>query len=335
MPELLHETVVSASVESGLRGAALSSVGVALPERKVPNRVIAERLGVDPRWIEKRTGVRSRRFAAEGEHLADLAARAGRDALAKAELDPGDLDLVLVATMSHDHLTPSASALAAAELGAGNAGALDVNAACSGFVSALGLGAAQLESRRADSVLVIGADLLSRLTDVTDRSTAGLFADGAGAVLMQPMPAPGRLGPVVMGSDGARAELISARRDEGLIRMNGPDTFRQAVDRLSESTLEAVEARGCGIDAIDLFVYHQANSRIISAVGERLGLNPERVIDCMADYGNTSAASVPIAIAEAESRGLLLPGDTVLMATFGGGLTWAATVAEWGVGDAA
>jgi 3-oxoacyl-[acyl-carrier-protein] synthase-3 len=237
--------------------------------------------------------------------------------------------------MSHDHLTPSASALVAAEIGADRAGALDLNAACSGFVAGLGTGAAQIESRRADAVLVVGADLLSHHTDPDDRSTAGLFGDGAGAVVMRAVGLPGRVGPVVLGADGANSGLIRAGRDEGLIRMNGPDTFRHAVDRLSEATLDALDAAGRGIDAIDVFVYHQANSRIIGAVGERLGLPSERVIDCMADYGNTSAASVPIALAEAQLRGALVDDATVLLAAFGGGLTWAATVIEWGLTDAA
>jgi 3-oxoacyl-[acyl-carrier-protein] synthase III len=318
-----------------MAGAAIASVGLAVPERAVPNRVIAERLGVDDGWIETRTGIRSRRIAAPGEQLYGFAGEAALEALATAALDPAELDLVLVATMSHDHLTPSASALVGAEIGAERAGALDVNAACSGFVSALGVGAAQIECRRADSVLVVGADLLSHLTDPHDRGTAGLFGDGAGAVVMQSVEAPGRVGPVVMGADGRNAALVRAERQEGLIRMNGPDTFRHAVDRLSEATLEALEAARREIDAIDLFVYHQANSRIIGAVGERLGLPGDRVIDCMSDYGNTSAASVPIALAEAKLRGTLVDDATVLMAAFGGGLTWAATVVEWGLGDAA
>lgn len=334
MPELLRETSRPARGVAGGAGAALASVGIAVPARAVPNSVIAERLGVDGRWIETRTGVRSRRIAAAAERLYALAARAGSNAVAAARLDPGEIDLVLVATMSHDHLTPSASALVAAEIGADRAGALDLNAACSGFVSALGIGAAQIESRRADSVLVIGADLLSRLTDVDDRSTAGLFADGAGAVVMQSVPAPGRVDSLVLGADGGRAGLVWATREEGLIRMNGADTFRQAVDRLSEATTQALEAAGLELDAIDLYVYHQANSRIITAVGERLGLDPERVIDCMSDYGNTSAASVPLALAEAQADGRLGDGTRALLAAFGGGLTWAATVVEWGLGDA-
>ena len=333
MPELLREPRAVAAAVPRPAGSALASLGVALPERQVPNHEIAERLGVAPGWIETRTGVQSRRFATGDERLTDYATAAGRAALEEASFDAADLDLVIVATMSHDQLAPSAAALVAARLGTRGAGALDVNAACSGFVSALGLAAGQIESRRAESVLVIGADLLSKLTDRDDRSTAGLFGDGAGAALVRAVAAPGRLGPVVLGSDGARGDLVYANRDEGLIRMNGADTFRQAVDRLCESSLGALLADGRRIEEIDVFVYHQANSRIISAVGERLGLPPERVVDCMAKLGNTSAASIPIALAEARSNGLLTEGATALLAAFGAGLTWAATVVEWGLGD--
>ena len=312
---------------------AIASVGFAVPEQAVPNQVISDRLGVADGWIETRTGVRERRVAAPGELLSHFAAAAARKALEAAGIGAAQLDLVLVATMSHEQLTPSAAALVAAEIGARRAGALDVNAACSGFVSALGLGAAQIESGRAATVLVIGADLLSRLTDRDDRSTAGLFGDGAGAVVIRGVEAEGRIGPVVLGADGANGDLVRAEREEGLIRMNGPDTFRHAVSRLSEATLEALEAAGRSLGDVDLFVYHQANSRIISAVGERLDLPRERVIDCLGLYGNTSAASVPIAIAEAQRAGMLAEDSTLLLAAFGGGLTWAATVVEWGLGD--
>jgi 3-oxoacyl-[acyl-carrier-protein] synthase-3 len=329
MPELVREPVETPRHRSVASGAAIASVAMAVPEQAVPNRVIADRLGVGDGWIETRTGIRSRRIAASDERLYALAARAGSDSLDAAELDAAELDLVLVATMSHDHLTPSASALVAAEIGAGRAGALDLNAACSGFVAALGAAAAQIESGRAGAALVIGADLLSHHTDPYDRSTAGLFGDGAGAVVMQAVDPPGRIGPVVLGADGAKADLVWAHRDEGLIRMNGADTFRHAVDRLSESTLEALEADGTEIGAIDLFVYHQANSRILASVGERLGLPRERVVDSLARYGNTSAASVPIALDEALRDGRLREGSTVLLAAFGAGLTWGAGIVEW------
>jgi 3-oxoacyl-[acyl-carrier-protein] synthase III len=311
------------------RGAAVASVGMAAPAGVVDNTPIAARLGIEERWIVERTGVEERRIAAPGERLATYAADAGSRALDAAGVEGAELDLVLVATMSHEHLTPHAAALVADEIGATRAGALDVNAACTGFLSALSMATGQIESGRADRVLVVGADLISRLTNRDDRGTAGLFGDGAGAVVMRATEPPGRIGPVVLGADGARAGLIEAERD-GLIRMKGPDTFRQAVDRLSEVTLDALAAAGRELDDVDVFAYHQANRRIIRAVGERLELPSERVIDYVARYGNTSAASIPIALTEARDEGLLRDGATVLCAAFGGGLAWGGTVIEWG-----
>lgn len=314
-------------------GAAVHSIATALPERAVGNAQIAARLGVSEDWIVSRTGVHERRRAVAGERLYGFAAEAGEEALGAAGLDPAELDLVLVATMSHELLTPSASALVAAEIGAVNAGALDLNAACSGFVSALGLAAAQVESGGMKKILVIGADMLSTVTNPDDRATAAIFGDGAGAVVVSNGVRAGRIGQLVIGADGRQADLVRAHRSDGYIEMKGPDTFRHAVDRLAEATEESLAAGGLGLDDIDLFVYHQANSRIITAVGEKLDLPGERVIDCIAGYGNTSAASVPLALAEAEREGRLAEGSRVLLAAFGGGLTWSAITVVWGRGD--
>ncbi len=336
MPEAVATTVADATSRAeratppARRGAAIASLAMAAPPDVVDNAPIAARLGISERWIVERTGVEERRIAAPGERLATYAAEAGARALEAAGLDAEELDLVLVATMSHEQLTPHASALVADQIGARRAGALDVNAACTGFLSALSMGTGQVETGRADSVLVVGADLTSRLTNRDDRSTAGLFGDGAGAVVLRPTEPPGRIGPVILGADGARAPLIEADRDDALIRMKGPDTFRQAVDRLSEVTIEALAAADRGLPDVDLFAYHQANSRIIRAVGERLELPAERVIDCVPRYGNTSAASIPIALSEAREQGLLRDGATVLCAAFGGGLAWGGTVIDWG-----
>jgi 3-oxoacyl-[acyl-carrier-protein] synthase-3 len=330
MPELATRPTSVATGERAPGGAAIASVGVAVPERRVGNGPIAKRLGVDENWIVARTGVVERRAAAPGDLLYSYAAEAGTEALRRAGVDPGEVDLVLVATMTHEQLTPSAAALVAAEIGAPEAGAIDVGAACTGFVSALALAAGQVETGRGRCVLVIGADLGTRLIDPDDRSTAALFGDGAGAVVVTPAADGGRIGPVDLGADGRRADLVQAGREEGIIRMQGHDTFRQAVDRLSESTRAALAASGDSLEDIDLFVYHQANSRIIRAVGERLGLPPSRVVDSVPRYGNTSAASIPIALAEAEAEGRLAPGHKVLLAAFGGGLTWGAAVVEWG-----
>jgi len=312
-----------------LRGARVGAIGVAVPATVVPNAPIAARLGVEERWIVARTGVRERRVAAEGETIVDYAAAAAERCLESAGLNASEIDLVLVATMSHDELSPAAAPMVASRIGATGAGAMDVAAACSGFVSALALAVGMAESGRARNVLVVGADLLSKLTDPDDRSTAALFGDGAGAVLVSSTTGPGGVGPAILGADGARADLVTAGREEGVLRMKGHDTFRQAVERLSEAALAAADAAGRSLADIDLFAFHQANTRILTAVGEQLGLDADRVIDCIDRYGNTSAATIPLALGAAEETGRLQSGDAVLLAAFGGGLTWAATVVEW------
>jgi 3-oxoacyl-[acyl-carrier-protein] synthase III len=336
MPELVNRPIPApAAVRNGaLRGAGIASVAMCVPDRAVPNAEIAERIGVDGNWIAKRTGIEERRIAWPEERLSAFAAEAGEIALERAGLPAAELDLVLVATMSPDDLTPNTAPLVAEEIGAARAGAMDVGAACTGFLSALALATAQIESRRAENVLVIGADLLSRITDPSDRSTAGLLADGAGAVVIRVEDAPGRIGPVVLGSDGAHSDLITANHADRVIRMNGHDTFRHAVARMSRATLEALALAGRTIDEVDLFVYHQANSRIIRAVGLELGLPSERTADYLAGYGNTSAATLPIALTLAEEEGRLRDGATVLLAAFGAGLAWGATVVGWGGANA-
>jgi 3-oxoacyl-[acyl-carrier-protein] synthase-3 len=312
------------------RTAALASVAMAVPEHVVDNAVIAEGAGVTEQWIVHRTGVRQRRHVRDGERLSDLATSAGRQALEQAGVDAGDLDLVLVATVAADELSPNAAPLVAHELGARRAGTMDVSAACTGFLSALSLATSQVESGRCEHALVIGADVLSRFTDPTDRGTAALFADGAGAVVVGPANSGGgRVGDIVLHADGAGAPAIYATHEDQVFHMQGHDTFKAAVHQLSESTLEAIERDGLELDDIDLFVYHQANARILAAVAERLGLERERVIDCIDRYGNTSSATLPIALAEAKELGKLEPGSTVLLAAFGAGFTWGAGVIEW------
>jgi 3-oxoacyl-[acyl-carrier-protein] synthase III len=328
-PELTQPVAEPPVVDRRTRTAALASVAMAVPEQVIGNDVIAEGAGVTEQWIVHRTGVRERRHIREGERLSDLALAAGRDALDAAGLEAADLDLVIVATMAADELTPNAAPLVAHELGAHGAGAMDVAAACTGYLSALSLAAAQVEGGRCDNVLLIGADVLSRFTDPGDRGTAALFADGAGATVVTPADGRGgRIGHIVLRSDGAGASAIQADHG-GTIVMQGHDTFKAAVHRLSESTLEAIKREELSLEDVDLFVYHQANARILAAVAERLGLERERVIDCIDRYGNTSSATLPIALAEAQERGMLRPGATVLMGAFGAGFTWGAGVIEW------
>jgi 3-oxoacyl-[acyl-carrier-protein] synthase-3 len=195
----------------------------------------------------------------------------------------------------------------------------------------MSVGCAQIEAGRARHVLVVGADFMARITDPDDRATAAVFADGAGAALLTATDSPGRIGPIILGADGGGAEHIFVERGDNVVRMRGHETFKEAVAWLSRSTLEAVEAAGLGLDDIDLFVYHQANGRILAAVGERLGLPADRVVDCIAQYGNTSAATLPLALDYSAREGRLRSGDRVLLGAFGAGFTWGATAVQWGV----
>jgi 3-oxoacyl-[acyl-carrier-protein] synthase-3 len=313
------------------RAATVASVAMAVPDNVVTNETVAAGAGVTEKWIVHRTGVHERRHVREGERLDALALAAGRGALEEAGVEPEDLDLVLVATVAPDDLLPNTAPLVARELGAHKAGAMDVGAACTGYLSALSLAAAQIECGRCDHVLVIGADVLSRFVDKTDRGTAALFADGAGASVVSPADGgPGRIGHIALHADAAGADSIRAAREDQIIHMQGHDTFKAAVHRLSESTVEAVERAGLELDDIGLFVFHQANARILAAVGEKLGLDPERVIDCIDRYGNTSSGTLPIALADARERDLLAPGMNVVLAAFGAGFTWGAGVIQWG-----
>jgi 3-oxoacyl-[acyl-carrier-protein] synthase-3 len=310
-------------------GAAIAGVAMALPERLVSNEQLAARLGVDAAWIAKRTGTRERPWASADERLSHLAAEAGRAALARAGLDARELDLVLVATSTADEITPNAAPLVAGLIGAERAGALDVGAACTGWISALAMACGQVESGRAGHALVVGADFLSRFLDVSDRDTAPLFADGAGAAVVSATESPtGRIGPIVLRADHSGSHLIRLSRGDH-IRIEGQESFRAAVAALAEVTVEAVAASGCRLEEIDLFVYHQANSRIIRAVGQRLDLPAERVVDYVGRFANASTATLPIALSVAQSEGRLEPGERVLLAAFGGGLTWGGTVVEW------
>ena len=321
---------LAAVLPVGPAGAAIASVGVSLPETVVTNAEIAPRIGVSEEWIVRRTGIRSRHVAAPTERLVTHATAAAATALRRAGVAPEQVDLVLVATATPDEVMPNTAPQVAHELGAVRAGAFDIGAACSGFLTALAVGTAHIESGRARHVVVIGADFMSRITDPEDRTTAAVFADGAGAVVLAGTAQETRIGPIVLGADGAGADHIIVPRAEGSIRMRGHETFREAVARLSLATVQAVRAAGARLDEIDLFVYHQANGRILSAVGERLDLPAERVVDCISEHGNTSAATLPLALAHVERDGRLKPGHLVLLGVFGAGFTWGATVVQWG-----
>jgi 3-oxoacyl-[acyl-carrier-protein] synthase-3 len=321
----LPEATPEPPLDRGL-GAGIAGLGRALPRRVVDNAEVASRIGVDADWIERRTGIQ-RRHHVDGERVSDLATTAGAAALDDAGIAASDLDLLLVATLSPDELTPNTAPLVAHALGTTTA-AIDVGAACTGFLAALALATAQIESRRADHVLVIGAEAMSRFLDHGDRRTAGLFGDGAGAVVLS--RGAGRVGPVVLRSAGDHAALIVATHEEQLIRMDGHATFLAAVAFLCESTTDACEQAGTAPEDVDLFVFHQANARILTAVTERLGIDGSRVVDAIGGVGNTSAASLPLALASAGDDGRLRAGDRVLLGAVGAGFTYGATLIEWG-----
>lgn len=304
----------------------IAGIGAALPGEVVTSDAIAARFGVDGQWIERRTGIRSRRRLGDGERLSDLATEAARAALADAGVDAADLDMVLVATLTADELTPGCAPLVAHALGT-TAAAIDLNAACVGFLSGLQLATAMIEAGRARAILLVGAEAMLRITDPEDRGTAMVFADGAGAAVVA--AGAGELGPVVLRSDGALAPLIEVRHDERHIRMDGHGTFINAVAALSSAAEEACAAAGLTLDDIDAFVFHQANRRILDAVADRLGIDRDRVVDVIADLGNTSAATLPLALSIARDRGQITGGARVLLGAMGAGFVYGAGVLTW------
>jgi 3-oxoacyl-[acyl-carrier-protein] synthase-3 len=310
---------------------AILAVAAEVPAATVTTAELAERLGVSEDWIVSRTGIRARPVAASDERLSEFAARAGAAALGRAGIEASDLDLVLVATLTQDELMPNAAPVVAHAIGADRAGAVDLGAACTGFLSGLALGAAQIETGRAERVLLIGADFTTRIVDWDDKRTAPLFGDGAGAAVLAPATGElGAIGPIVLGADGSGAPAIHIDHADRKLRMDGPEVYRHAIARMSEATLAAVAGAGLSLEDIDLFVYHQANGRILRALAEKLQLPSERVVDVIENLGNSSAATLPLGLAAAEREGRLRPGSRVLLSAFGAGFTWGAGVIEWG-----
>ena len=310
---------------------AILSVAAEVPSTLVTTAELAERLGVSEDWIVSRTGIRTRPVAGPDDLLSEFAARAGAAALSRAGVDAADLDLVLVATLTQDALMPNAAPVVAHAIGADRAGAIDLGAACTGFLSGLALGAAQIETGRVERVLLIGADFTTRIVDWDDKRTAPLFGDGVGAVVLAPAAGElGAIGPIILGADGSGAPAIHIAHEDRKLRMDGPEVYRNAVARMSESTLAAVRGAGLTLQDIDLFVYHQANGRILRALAEKLQLPTERVVDVIENLGNSSAATLPLGLAAAEREGRLRPGARVLLSAFGAGYTWGAGVIEWG-----
>ncbi|HET9719007.1 MAG TPA: beta-ketoacyl-ACP synthase 3 [Solirubrobacteraceae bacterium] len=319
------------SVRDAIRHATILSVASELPAGRLTSAELAERFGIEEDWIISRTGIRERRRAAPDERLTDYAIRVGAAALDRAGVQARDLDLVVVATMTQDELTPNTAPLVAHALGAEHAGAFDVGAACTAFLTGLSVSAAQIESGRARRVLLIGADFITRITNYEDRKSAPLFADGAGAVVLgEARDGGAAIGPIVLGSDGSHGDSILASHEDRKLVMDGHEVFKHAIGRMSQVTVQAVAQAGLELSDIDLFVYHQANARITRSLSERLGLPMDRVVDCIEMLGNSSAATLPLALGVAERDGRLKPGARVLLSAFGAGFTWGGGVIVWG-----
>jgi 3-oxoacyl-[acyl-carrier-protein] synthase-3 len=309
--------------------AGLFGVGTALPVHRLDNDHWAQRLDTTEEWIVRRTGIRSRYWLNGRQTLADIAVDACNEALADAGRRGEDVDHVIVSTLTPDQLTPGLAPEVARRIGAREAGAIDVNAACAGFIYALDQAAALVESGRAQLVLVVGAEALSRIIDSGDRGTAVLFGDGAGAVVVAGGELERGCGLFDLHSDGAHADLLYASREERLLRMEGREVYRHAVHRMIESTRAALDRAGLTAADLDLFVAHQANARIIEAAAAVLGLPREKIVLDVSRVANTSSASIPLALKQAELDGLLKPGATVGLAAFGAGFVWGAGIVSW------
>ncbi len=321
------------------RRAGIAGLGVYAPDRVLSNQDLERMVDTSDKWITERTGIKERRIAEAGTPTFELATRAARAALHSAGIGAGDVDMILVATSTPDGPFPSVACRVQDELGVPGCCALDILAACSGFAYALSLADAYVAGGRADTVLVIGAEVLSRLVDWQDRGTCVLFADGAGAVVVR--PARGGAGFIswCLGADGRGYDKITcgdiergayAAGDQSpRIGMKGPDVFKFATDIFIRQAYAVTEAAGMTMDQVDLFVPHQANRRIIEAAAQRVGLPRERVMVNIDRYGNTSTATIPLALRDALDQDRLHAGDKVLIAGFGSGLTWAACMLEW------
>jgi 3-oxoacyl-[acyl-carrier-protein] synthase-3 len=325
--ELAPEPLPAVVADRPARHAGIAGLGVALPAGVVSTAAIAARVGVEPEWITRRTGIHARRRLAPGETLAGLGERAARAALTDAGLDGAALDVVLVATASADEVMPCAAALIATRLGAAGAMAWDVNLACTGFLAGLEQGAALIESGRATNVMVIAADALARVTDHDDRKTAALFGDGAGAVLLTP-DGPLRLSNSMFFTEADDARALVIDHADRLVRMDGQVVFARAVAGMERCCRSVLADAGLHPGDVDLVVPHQANARITAALADRLGLAADRVVDEIGELGNTGAATIPLAL-EAARRAGRVPGEGLLLLTaFGAGFAAGAVLIE-------
>jgi len=321
--------------------AALISVASWLPEARLTNADLERLVDTSDEWIRSRTGIAERRIAAPGDATSDLAARAGAIALERSGVEASDVDLLIVATSTPDMVFPSTACLAQAKMGL-TCPAFDLNAACTGFIYAVEMATAMIESGRARTVMVIGADVLSSIVDYTDRSTCILFGDGAGAVVLQASEEPGVLS-VHLGADGTGADLLyvpaggsaapvtpeNLAAGDTYLKMNGNEVFKFAVRAIPGVTKQALADSGLTTDDVDWLVPHQANQRITDTVAQRLGVDHERVVCRIEDIGNTSAASIPIALDSLYRDGHLRAGSILALVGFGAGLTYGAAIVRW------
>jgi 3-oxoacyl-[acyl-carrier-protein] synthase-3 len=325
------------------RSCSVSGVGSYVPARILSNAELETMVETSDEWITSRTGIKERRIAAKNEFTSDLAAQAARQAMNRAGVTADQIELIVVATITPDMPFPSTACLVQQKIGAHRAAGFDLEAACSGFIYGLEIAQQFIMSRTYDTVLVIGAEKLSAIIDWKDRNTCVLFGDGAGAAVLQHRPQAHGLLTAVMGADGHKADLLfmagggsrcpataeSVAAGMHYLRMEGKETFKNAVQAMQTAAEEALRRCEIDITRIKCIIPHQANRRIIDAVGDRLGAKPEQMFVNLHKYGNTSAASVAIALDEAVSSGRIQRGDLILLVVFGAGLTWGAAVIEW------
>lgn len=328
--------------EAGIQ-AGILGMGSYVPERVLTNKELEKMVDTSDQWILERSGIRERRIAAPEQATSDLALEAARKALEDAGTGPEDIDLIVVATNTPDSLFPAAACIVQDRLGALRAGAFDLLAGCTGFIYALSVASQFIASGMYRRVLVIGAETLSRIVDWTDRNTCVLFGDGAGAVVVGPVPRGYGLIHSKLGSDGSGGPLLClpaggsrmpASRETvedrlHFVRMSGREVFKFAVRTCGDGSLEALEEAALSVEDVDFLIPHQANIRIIEAAAKRLNLPMDRVLVNVDRFGNTSTASIPMALEEAVSQGRIKDGDNIVMAGFGAGLTWAVAVMRW------
>jgi 3-oxoacyl-[acyl-carrier-protein] synthase-3 len=319
--------------------AVVRGVGHYLPDRVVPNSEFETLLDTSDDWIRSRSGIERRHFAAEGQTTSDLAARAARAALANAGLEPDEIDAIIVATSTADLTFPSAATMVQAALGMTRGFAFDVQAVCAGFVYALANANALIASGQAQRILVIGAETFSRLMDWTDRSTCVLFGDGAGALVLEAADGAGTSADrgilaTDLHSDGRFKDLLYvdggvSTHTTGMLRMQGKEVFRHAVEKLAQTAHTSLEKAGLTAEDVDWIVPHQANLRIIAATAQRMQVPMDRVVMTVQDHGNTSAASIPLALSVGRQRGQIKEGDLIVTEAIGGGLAWGSVVLRW------